>query len=82
MEQSLEIQSIIKQIENLDDAGKINVLENVVSMIKEKLPDDAKFPNLMGMGGDLWRKGQMEEYTKELKNTWEEILDKKNWSKL
>jgi hypothetical protein len=72
METAVNINQIVKEIEDLDYAGKLNILSYVVGMLKKSdVKVSYNIADLKGLGKDLWLKHDVEAYISKERESWD-----------
>lgn len=61
---TISIADIISQIKRLNHSEKINILEEVVSLIKKESIAEERIPlsSLNGLGSEIWKDIDIDEY--------------------
>ena len=68
----LKIDRIVKEVEGLDYENKINLMARIVSMLKWSpiFEKSHKITDLKGLGKEIWRNVDVEEYIKNERESW------------
>ena len=79
MNQENLVDNILREISVLDDSAKLQVAENVLRSLREKIttqetPQEKKasFADLQGIGRGVWSKdGNIDDFIREERESWE-----------
>ncbi len=73
MSSTMNINTIIQEIELLDYHNKINVMSKIVSMLKraKAKPTSVNITRLKGLGKDVWQDVEIESYISKEREAWD-----------
>ncbi len=61
---TINIDNILSQVRQLDYLDKINLLEKVISLIKEEnmVKEQVKLTSISGLGSEIWKDVDIDKY--------------------
>jgi hypothetical protein len=71
---SIEVNRLVQEIARLKKKQRVEVLKRLVQLIdkpKRSLKRKPKLTDLAGLGADLWKNIDPDEYVKKLRQEWE-----------
>ena len=72
MSRTVDINTIIQEIESLDYNNKINVMSKIVAMLKhaKSKPSAINITKLKGLGKDIWKEVDVDSYIVKERESW------------
>ncbi len=73
MAQVMNVSTIYQQVEMLDNVSKIDLLQQILSSLKLNslsLEKKHSLSELKGLGKELWKKNDIENYIKNERDSW------------
>lgn len=72
MSPSTKVRRIVKDIENLDHAEKLDVLSHVTAMLKKSGSNSTySIADLKGLGKEIWQQHDIDSYLNNERDSWE-----------
>jgi len=73
MDNTLNINQIVGEIEKLDYNDKINILTRIANLLKreDKVHQINSITRLKGLGKDIWRTTNSDNFIREERETWD-----------
>ena len=73
MSRTVDINTIIHEIESLDYNNKINVMSKIIGMLKhtKSKPTAINITKLKGLGKDIWKDVDVERYISKERESWD-----------